>query len=75
MILDHAIQTRGFAPIKQRQDRAKCMDCDWSFGWNLDFEMVERYASEHRAATEHQLDYRVQFITHRNHHYIIGGTS
>jgi hypothetical protein len=73
MIVDHAIHTRKFQPTHQRQDRAKCLECDWSFGWDLGFETVDRYASEHRETTGHPLDYRTEFITRREHHYVIGG--
>ena len=72
MILAHATQMHVVYPVEQRQDRAKCLDCDWSFGWDLRFEMVERYASEHRE-TGHQLDYRIEFISRRETRYVIGG--
>ena len=60
------------ARSKERQDRAKCQDCDWSFGWDLRFEMVKRYAAEHHDQTDHKIDYRVQFITHQEYAFTIG---
>lgn len=72
MITEHAIRVQHFEPVKERQDRAVCMDCDWHYGWNLEFERVERLANAHREIG-HQLDYRIEYITRTTHHYIIEG--
>lgn len=71
LLLNRAIRTRKFLPTERRQDHARCMECDWSCGWDLNFIVPAKYAKIHQSETGHIIEYKVMLITERQHHYVI----
>ena len=59
------------AVVHLRQDLAVCDVCDWSIGWNLNPDIVEKYFRQHQIESGHSITYSVQLIDQQDFEYVI----